>query len=182
MWRETMNNPGMDLEIWRRLRKKWTDLDTEGHKLKIDFQLIADPKDAKKILAIDVIQYIDGKTITETVQRIAGEGYAPLGIAKLSNEGLKEIYKKMMQELRDQSKLSEIDVMTTMRPTSPTSGELRGYLEVPNAPVQTSLQLNYYHYYVLNALRDKMIEQTGKSWSQVRAVYHSSDLEFYFEY
>jgi hypothetical protein len=35
---------------------------------------------------------------------------------------------------------------------------------------------------VLNALREKMIEQLGESWSQVRAVYRAGALEFYFEY
>jgi hypothetical protein len=69
-----------------------------------------------------------------------------------------------------------------MSPTSPTSGEVQGHLEVPYAPVQSSVQLNYQHYYVLNALRDRMIESTGDAWREVQAIYHAGDLEFHFEY
>src|SRR5687768_496307 len=94
-----MNNPGMDLEIWKRLRTKWDDLDAHGHKLKIDFRLIADPKDKNKILVIDVIQHIDNEPITETVQRRAGEAYAILGINGLSIERLIDIYKNKLKQL-----------------------------------------------------------------------------------
>jgi hypothetical protein len=177
-----MNNPGMDFEIWKQLKKKWTDLDAKGHRLKIDFQLIAHPKEEDNVLAIDVVQHIDGKPVTETVQRTVGEAYAPLGIAGLSLERLVEVYKGMMQELRSQSELKDIAVTVTMVPTSSTSGELRGLLEVPDAPVQSPVQVNYQHYYVLNALRDRMVETLGEGWSSVRAVYHAGDLEFHFEY
>ena len=177
-----MNNPGMDFEIWKQLKKKWTDLDASGHKLKVDFQLIAHPIEKNNVLAIDVIQHIDGKPITETVQRNAGEAYTVLGIAGLSMEQLKDVYKEMLQAFRSQSRLSEIDVVVTMSPTSSTSGELRGHLEVPNAPVQSPIVLNYQHYYVLNALRDKMVETLGECWSRVQVIYHSGELEFQFDY
>ncbi|HET6597670.1 MAG TPA: hypothetical protein VFG81_18745 [Anaerolineales bacterium] len=177
-----MKNPGMDLKIWKSLKSKWADLDSKGYKVKIDFQLIAHPNDAKRILAIDVVQHIDGKPVIETVQRSPGEGYVPLGIAGLSQESLHAIYKQMMKQLREQSTLNEIDVIVVMSPTSFISGELKGHLEVPDAPVQSSILLDYRHYYVLNALRDRMSEQSGRSWTQVSAVYHSGDLEFHFEY
>ena len=177
-----MNNPGMDLEIWKQLRKKWTDLDAKGHKIKVDFKLIADPKDEKNILAIDVVQHIDREFVTETVQRKAGEAYATLGLTGLSAERLKEVFKEMMQELYQQAKYKDMDLTVTMAPTSPTSGELQGTLAMLDAPVQDSVLVNYRYYYVLNALREKMIESTGEAWSKVRAVYHAGDLEFYFEY
>jgi hypothetical protein len=75
-----------------------------------------------------------------------------------------------------------MDLVVTMSPTSPTSGEVRAFLKKPEEPVQKSILINYRHYYVLNALRDKMIELLGESWSQVRAVFHEGDVEFYFEY
>ena len=75
-----------------------------------------------------------------------------------------------------------MDLIVTMSPTSPTSGEVRAYLEKPDVSVKSSILVNYRHYYMLNALRDRMIESLGESWSQVRAVYHAGDLEFYFEY
>jgi hypothetical protein len=177
-----MNNPGMDQEIWKGLRKKWADLDAQGHKLKVDFKLIADPKDKNKILVIDVIQHIDGEPITETVQRSAGEAYATLGIAGLSMEQLVEVYKQMMKQLHRETQKRDMDLIVTMSPSSPASGEVKAYLSKPDDPVKNDIQVNYRQYYVLNALREKMIERLGENWSQVRAVYHAGDLEFYFEY
>src|SRR5512141_3054078 len=99
-----MNNPGIDLEIWKQLNKKWADLEAGGHTLKIDFKLISDPNNENNILAIDVIQNIDKKIVLETVQRIAGEAYAILGIAGLSMERLVEAYKEMTQQLHDKTR------------------------------------------------------------------------------
>jgi hypothetical protein len=179
-----MNNPGIDLEIWEQLRKKWTDLDASGRKIKVDFKLIADPNDENKILAIDVVQHIDDKLVTETVQRTAGEAYAALGTAGLSQERLVEVYKDMMRQLHHHAKPHDfdMDLVVTMSHHSATSGEVEGLLVHPDAPVQSSVSVDYRHYYTLNALREKMIESTGDAWSKVRAVYHSGDLEFYFEY
>jgi hypothetical protein len=177
-----MNNPGIDLEIWKQLRKKWSDLDAHGHKLKIDFKLIAHPNDENNVLAIDVIQNINDELITETVQRNAGEGYAPLGIDGLPMERLVEVCKEMMRQLHSQSKQQDADLIVTMAPSSPTSGETRGYMEERQSHIKSSVLVNYQHYYVLNALREKMIESAGDGWSKVTAVYRSGDLEFYFEY
>ena len=177
-----MNNPGMDFEIWKQLRAKWTELDAQGHKIKVDFQLVGHPTEKNNVLAIDVIQHIDGKPVTETVQRTEGEAYAILGIAEFSMERLVEVYKGMLKQLHSQAQSRNIELTVTMTPTSPTSGELTGLLEVPDAPVQSPVQLNYQHYYLLKAMRDKMVETTGDAWSQVKAVYRPDELEFYFEY
>jgi hypothetical protein len=91
-----MNNPGIELEIWKQLKAKWAELDAKGHKLKIEFKLITEPDDKSKVLVIDVIQHIDNETVTETVQRKAGEAYAILDIAGLSMERLIGIYKDML--------------------------------------------------------------------------------------
>ena len=177
-----MNNPGIDLEIWKQLRKKWDELDTEGHKLKIEFKLITAPEDKSKILVIDVIQHIDGDPVTETVQRNSDEVYAAMGIAGLSMERLVGVYKEMIRQLYRQANQRDMDLIVAMSPTSPTSGEIRAYLQKPENPVQSGILVNYRHYYVLNALRNKMIEVLEESWTQVRAVYHAGGLEFYFEY
>ena len=102
-----MNNPGIDLEIWERLRKKWADLQSDGHSLEIEFRLITDPKDEDNVLAIDVIQTVDDEVFTETVQRNAEEAYAALGIAGLSMERLVEVYKEIMRQLFRQAKTRE---------------------------------------------------------------------------
>lgn len=176
-----MNNPGMDFEIWKQLRQKWTDLDTQGRKIKVDFQLVGHPTEKGNVLAIDVIQHIDGKPVTETVEREAGAAYAVLGIAGLSMERLVEVYKGMMKQLHSQSRVQEIDMIVTLTITSPTSGELKGILSMPDAPVQDPVQVNYQHYYVLKALRERMIATTGDAWTRVRATYRPDALEFYFD-
>lgn len=177
-----MNNPGIELETWERLRKQWAGLQSAGHKLGIEFRLIADPKDENNILAIDVVQQIDGDFVTETVQHTAGEAYAALGIAGASMETLVEAYKRILRNLQTQAVETELDLVVTMSPVSVASGEIRGYAGKENSDVRSSLPVNYRHYYVLNALREKMLGLTGDSWSSVRTVYRSGELEFYFEY
>jgi len=179
--KSTMNNPGIDLAVWERLKNKWSKLDKQGHKLTVEFRLVANPKDDRDILAIDVIQNADGEIVTETVQRKAGEAYPTLGIEGLSKEGLLEVYKEIISQLHREVKQQDADLIVTMAPTSPTSGEIRGYIQKRDSDEKNSVFVNYQHYYVLNALREKMMDSSGKSWSRVRAVNRSGDLEFYFE-
>ena len=175
-----MNNPGIDLEIWKQLRKKWSDLDASGYKLKIDFKLIAHPDDENNILAIDVFQNINDELITETVERNSGEADTMLGIAGLSAERLIEVYKEIMHQLHRQAKQKDTDLIVTMSPTSLTSGEVRGYLQNSTSDVWISVPVNYQHYYILKALRGKMDPDVDGS-SKVRAVYRSDNLEFYLD-
>jgi hypothetical protein len=177
-----MNNPGIDLERWKELRAKWTELDAQGHTVKVDFQLVAHPQDKTDILLIDVVQHIDGEPVTETVQRRAGEADAALGIAGLSMEQLVQAYKDMLKELQRAAGRRGMDLVVTMSPTSAASGEVRAYLEEPGASTRTRLRVDYRHYYVLNALRERMIEPLDERWSQARAVYHEDALELYFDY
>ncbi len=176
-----MNNPGIDTATWESLRKRWSELEAAGHSLKIEFKLIANPKDEKDILAIDVIQHIDEEVVTETVQRKAGEGYEAVGIAGLSMERLVAVYDDMLDDLYfQQEDRSEMNLIVTMSPSSQTSGELRGYVEKPEE--KSSLQLDYRHYYLLNALREKMKAVLGEEWREVRAMFVLRRLEFYFDY
>jgi hypothetical protein len=177
-----MNNTDMDFEIWKQLKQKWTDLDAKGHKLKVDFQLIAHPSEENNVLAIDVIQHIDGKPVTETVQRSVGEAYAVLGLAGLSVDDLKEVYKGMMRQLCSESEHDDVAASVTMTPTSATSGELQGFRGSPDTLLQQPVVVNYQHYYVLSALRDKMVEASRECWKSVKAVYHAGDLQLQFEY
>ena len=176
-----MNNPGIDLEIWERLRKKWNDLNASGNEVKVEFRLIADPKDEKHVLIIDVIQKINDETVLETVQRSAGEADTTLGIAGLSMERLVSVLKGMMHQTHRQEKQSEAKLIVTMSPSSPVSGEVKGILEVPDSGTKSVL-VSYRYYYLLNALRERMIELLGDRWSMVKAVYQPDALEFYFEY
>ena len=177
-----MNNPGIDLEIWKQLRTKWTTLDASGQKVKVDFRLISDPNDKNKILIIDVVQNINDELVIETVQRSAGEAYPVLGIAGLPMERLVKIYKEMMEQLHGEGRQRDANLVVTMSPSSATSGEVRGFLQNPDSDVMSGVLLDYRHYYMLNALREKMTELVGDSWSKVEAVYGPGGMEFYFEY
>jgi hypothetical protein len=177
-----MNNPGIDFEIWKQLRKKWTDLDEGGHKINVEFKLIKSSEDENKILVIDVIQIIDNEIITDTVQHIAKEAYAPLGIANASMEHLVQAYKETMDQLHRKAGQGDATLVVIMVPTSPTSGEVKASLQKKDSNTGTSIQVNYRHYYILNAMREKMIEAIGDSWREVKAVYRPKELEFFFEY
>ena len=179
--RRKLSNPGMDRSTWERLKSKWSDLDKNGHDVRVEFRLVADPKDKRNVLTIDVIQFIDDEILTETVQKNAGEANRTLGIDSLSKERLIEVYKGMMRELYEQTEQKDVDLIVSMSPSSPASGEIRGYTEKRDTHEKNSVPVNYQHYYLLNAIREKMIESTGDSWSKVRAVYRSGELEFYFE-
>jgi len=173
-----MNTPGINQEIWQSLRKKWADLESSGHKVRLEFQLLSDPNDKNNIFAIDVVQKIDDGVVVETVQRNAGEAYTALGIDRLSAEQLEETYVDIANSLYEPG----ATLTLTMSPTSDTSGELRGVLRKQNSDVKTSIPVNYHHYYILNALREKMSGQLGKSWRKVKVVCDGKDVEFSFDY
>ena len=97
-------------------------------------------------------------------------------------EGLVQTYREMIGQLQRQANQRDADLVVAMVPTSPTSGEVRGYVVRTDSATISNVLVNYRHYYVLNALRDKMTELLGESWSQVKAAYRESALEFYFEY
>ena len=176
-----MKNPGVDLKVWKQLREKWIKLDKNGHSLKVGFKLMTNDSPKDRTLAIDVVQAIDDDIIVETVQRQDGEAYAALGISELSVEQLKQVYGNMMAQLHSQLGQPESDLVITMSPTSETSGEVRGYFQSHDEPVEQAVLTDYHHYYVLNALREKMIQQLGENWKQVKAVYKQDGVEFYFE-
>jgi hypothetical protein len=140
------DNPGMDLVIWKRLRKRWAELEKAGHKLKVDFHLLADVDDENNILAIDVVQNINEELITETVQRSAGEADTMLGIAGLSREHLVKVYKEMMHQLHQQAQQTAADLTVTMSPTSLTSGEVSAHVKEGQSGRKSSVLVNYQHY------------------------------------
>jgi hypothetical protein len=173
----------MDLEIWEQLRAKWMELESRGYQIKVDFNLIADPNDEKNILAIDVVQQVDHEIFTETLQRRAGEGYARLGLAGLSRAGLEDRLKERLHELYQRPEYQGLDLIVSLVPTSPTSGEVRAYWEVSDilAKRRLSVPVDYRIYYVLNALREQVMAAFGTNCKKVEATYNAGDLDFYFE-
>jgi hypothetical protein len=87
-----------------------------------------------------------------------------------------------LHELHRRVEKEDSDLVVMMTPHSETSGETTGYLQQPGSDLKNSIPVNYQHYYVLNALREKMIELSGDRWSRVKAVYHAGDVEFHFDY
>ena len=69
-----------------------------------------------------------------------------------------------------------------MTPTSPISGEVKAYFDEQEKNEKDFIQVDYQHYYLLNAIREKIVDLTGSTWSQIRAVYWQDTLEFYFEH
>jgi hypothetical protein len=177
-----MNNPGIDIAIWEQLKKKWAQLDANGRALKVDFRLISADVTKDKTLAIDVVQTVNDEVYVETVQRNAGEAHKTLGIAGLSREELIRVYKKMLRELYGRIKKPNSDLIVEMTPHSDISGETTGYLQQPTTGKRYSIELNYQHYYVLNAIRAKMIELEGDRGSKIKAVYHAGNVEFHSDY
>jgi hypothetical protein len=178
-----MNNPGIDLANWERLRKRWSELESGGNELTIHFSLITASETDTNVLAIDVVQNLNDEVIIETIQRNPGEAYAILGIDGLSIEELVGVYKDKMRQLQRQANQKEADLIVTMSPTSSTSGEIRGGVGDVRSEMKCNVLVNYQHYYLLTALREKMMALTGDNWSKVKALYDKSgDLEFYFEY
>jgi hypothetical protein len=176
-----MNKPSIDLEIWEGLQTKWRYLHFSGYKVSVEFQLVCHPNDKNNILAIDVVQTINGEIAVETVQRSAGESYAALGIDGLSQEQLEQTYEDIARPLYLQADQSDATLKIAMSTTSPTSGELCCVLEKHGPEASSNIQINYLHYYILNAIREKMQEQTGKSVSRITAAYRGDDLEFSFD-
>jgi hypothetical protein len=97
-------------------------------------------------------------------------------------ERLVEVYKEKLSQLYWQSNKPHAKLSVFMTPSSLTSGETRVYIEEQKENHKIVLQVDYQHYYLLNALRDKIIETTCNSWRQVKAVYWQDSLEFYLEY
>jgi hypothetical protein len=131
---------------------------------------------------IDVIQKIDDDVVVETVQKNAREAYPVLGIDGLSMEQLIQTYKKLIHSLWAQFKHWDATLTITMTPTSPTSGELHAVLEKQSPDTKLNIPINYRYYYILTALRERMIEQLGENWCKVRTVYRDERVDFYFEH
>lgn len=103
-------------------------------------------------------------------------------LAELSMEQLVEVYKKVLEQLHRQSEQRDMDLIVTMVPNSVTSGEIKGYFKKPDTDLENSILVDYRHYYILNAIREKMMVFVGDGWSKVKATYRSDQLEFHFDY
>ena len=174
----------IDPENWQRLTQRWEEIRSTGHTLELRYRRIVAPDDENRTQVIDIIQNIDGDLFIETVECSTGEVEAVLEINHLSLEGLQKEYEVLLKNLLlKQPDHHDTHLVVTMIPTSPSTGEISCYLERPTG--RSNVQLNYRHYYMLKALREKMSSIVGESCSRVQAIYQSGmfgNLEFYFDY
>lgn len=171
-------------ENWQRLTQRWDEIRSNGHTLEIRYRRIVAPDDENRTQVIDIIQNIDGEVFIETVECSTGEVEAILETNNLSLEGLQKEYEVILKNLLlQQPDHHGTHLVVNMIPTSSSTGEISCYLERPTG--RSNIQLNYRHYYMLKALREKMSSSMGESWVQVQVIYQPgmfSNLEFYFDY
>lgn len=174
----------IDPENWQRLTQRWDEIRSTGHTLELRYRRIVAPDDEYRTQVIDIIQNIDAEVFIETVECSKGEVEAILETNNLSLEGLQNEYQVILKNLlMKQPDHHDTHLVVTMMPTSQSSGEISCYLERPTS--RSNVQLNYQHYYMLKALREKMSSIVGESWVRVKVIYRSgmfSNLEFYFDY
>ena len=183
MKEKNTNNPGLQDEIWTALRQKWTRWDAEGHTIKVDFQLLNDPANATKVLAIDVAQKVDGEWVVQTVQRQPKEAYGLLRIEGLNLEQLRELATQTINSLVGLAageEASKEEVHLFLKWISPASAEVHGYV-LSKSGEKISLRTNYQHYYVLNEILEQTSQLHGERYSGLEA-YRNADQSLSFRF
>lgn len=149
----------MNTEIWTALRQKWARLDAEGHNVKVEFNILKDPKDETKDLAIDVSQNIDGEWVVQTVQRQAQEAYPVIGIEGLVLDELinlaGQVVNSVTQPITGQATYDD-EMHLFMKRISPETSEIYGHV-ISKTGEKVGIRTNCQHYYVLN----EILEQTS---------------------
>jgi hypothetical protein len=152
-----MNKPLVNTEIWTSLRKKWASLENIS---KVEFNVLRDPEDSSKELAIDVAQNINDEWIVQTVQFQAQEAYPVIGIEGLSLDQLVNLAAQVMNSVTvpiTGEETYDDEIHLVMKYISPETGEIYGYV-ISKAGERIGIRANYQHYYVIN----KILEQTSK--------------------
>ncbi len=161
----------MKEEIWTALREKWTQLDAEGHTVKVDFQLLNDPANKTNVLAIDAAQNIDGEWFVQTEQRQPKEAYPLLRIEGLELEQLTELAAQAINSLVQLvigEGASEDEMHLFLKWVSPASAEVHGYVLSKNGE-RISLRTNYQHYSLLNEILEQTSQLRGERYAGLEA-------------
>lgn len=179
-----MSNPGFNTAIWTDLRQKWVKLDAEGHHVKVDFNVLKDPQDSKKDLAMDVAQNIDGEWIVQTVQQHPGEARSILGIEGVELSQLIEVAEHVINSviepiLGQESNNTELHLL--MKRFGPDTSEISCHL-ISESGERISIRTNYQQYYLLNEILEQTsnIKQEQYSELQVHRNKGKSKLSFCF--
>lgn len=162
-----MNNTDMNKEIWIALREKWAALDAQGHAVKVEFNILKDPQDETRDLAIDVAQNINGEWFVQTVQRQPGEACSLLGIDGLGLEKLVELAGQAVVSVTEPvtgAKTYEEEMHLFLTRISPEASEISGYI-LSAAGEKVRVRANYQHYYLLNAILEGMSGITREEYA-----------------
>jgi hypothetical protein len=153
------------------LRQKWSMLVAKGHSLKVEFNVLQDPLNTSRALAIDVAQNIDGEWHVQTIQHKAYEAYSTLGIHECNLDRLINILGAKIHSVIDRE--TDVELHLIMKRISPESGEIYGYI-TSNTGQKTGIRPNYQHYYVLNEILEQTARLRKEKYTEVH-VHRSKD-------
>ena len=172
-----MNNPGIKDEIWLALRRKWDRLVAEGHTLKVEFNILTDPKDESRAFAIDVAQNIDGEWVVQTVQRQVQEAYPVIGI---EGAGLNQMFYladravNSVTEPTTGRETYEDEMHIFMRRISPESSEIHGHV-VSKTGEKVGIRASYRHYYVINEILEQIAKIMKEEYTEIQLHRNKDD-------
>jgi hypothetical protein len=164
----------MNKELWTALRQKWATLENIS---KVEFNVLRDPADPSRELAMDVAQNINGEWVVQTVQFQAGAANALIGIEGLSLEQLESLAAQAVNSVTvpiTGQETYEDELHLVMRRISPESGEIYGYV-ITRAGERVGIRANYQHYYVLNEILEQKSKLVQAEYSEVHIHREKND-------
>ncbi len=180
-----MNNPGIKEEIWLALRKKWDSLVTDGHILKVEFNILTSPEDKSKVLAIDVAQNIDGEWHVQTVQRQMQEAYPLMGIEGAGLNQLIHIASQVVNSVTEPMtgrKTYDDEMHLFMKRISPETSEIYGNV-ISKTGEKIGIRANYHHYYVINEILEQISKIMKEEYAEIQLHRNKDDFgRIYFRF
>ena len=180
-----MNNPGLKEEIWTDLRQKWAGLVAKGHTVKVEFNILKDPKDETRDLAIDVAQNIDGEWVVQTVQRQARGAYAVIGIEGLMLDQLINLAGHVVGFVTEPITGRETyddEIHLFMKSISTETSEVYGHV-ISKTGKKMGVRANYQHYYVLNEILEQTSKIMKEEYSEIQLHRNKDDFgRLYFRF
>jgi hypothetical protein len=172
-----MNNPGVQEEIWIALRQKWSTLVAEGHSVEVKINVIKDPQNEAKALAIDVVQKIDNEWYVQTVQSKIQEAYSAIGIEGVRLNQLIDIASRVIDSVTKPvigCETFDDEMHIFMRHISPMTSELHGYV-ISKIGERIEVRTNYQHYYVINEILNQISEIMNEEYTEIQLHRNKDD-------
>jgi hypothetical protein len=171
-----MNNPGIKEEIWLALRKKWDGLVADGHKLKVEFNILTGPADPQT-LAIDVAQNIDGEWFVQTVQRQVKEAHQMLGIEGMELDQLINLTDRVVDSVTEPitgRKTYDDEMHIFMKRISPETSEIHGHV-ISKKGEKIGIRASYRHYYVINEILEQISRIMKEEYTEIQLHRNKDD-------